>query len=84
MLRQGNWKLCLSGGDDLEPELYDLERDPLELVNRAGEPAVAAVEERLRAELLARWDWRRIDREVRDSQQRRQLIRAAGFHRGLL
>ena len=77
MLRQGNWKLCLSGGDDLEPELYDLEDDPLELVNRAGDPAVAAVEERLRAALLARWDWPRIDREVRHSQQRRQLIRAA-------
>ena len=35
------------------------------------------------AALLARWDWRRIDREVRRSQQRRQLIRAAaGADRG--
>jgi choline-sulfatase len=77
MLRQGNWKLCLSGGADLEPELYDLEQDPQELVNRAGDPDAVAVEERLRAALLARWDWRRIDRAVRDSQQRRQLIRTA-------
>jgi choline-sulfatase len=77
MLRQGNWKLCLSGGGDLEPELYDLEQDPRELVNRAGAPAAAEVEQRLRDVLLARWDWRRIDREVRHSQQRRQLIRAA-------
>ena len=76
MLRQGNWKLCLSGGDDLEPELYDLDADPHELVNRAGDPAVAAVEQRMRAALLERWDWRRIDLEVRHSQQRRQLIRA--------
>ena len=76
MLRQGNWKLCLSGGDDLEPELYHLGDDPLELVNRAGDPAVVAVEERMRAALLERWDWRRIDREVRASQRRRQLIRA--------
>ena len=77
MLRQGNWKLCLSGGSDPEPELYDLEQDPRELRNRAGDPAAAAMEARLRAALLARWDWRRIDREVRRSQQRRQLIRAA-------
>ena len=77
MLRQGNWKLCLSGGDDPEPELYDLEQDPRELSNRAGDPVVAMVEERLRGALLARWDWRRIDHEVRGSQQRRQLIRAA-------
>ena len=77
MLRQGNWKLCLSGGADLEPELYDLERTTrCELVNRAGDPAVVAVEERMRAALLERWDWRRIDGEVRHSQQRRQLIRA--------
>ena len=76
MLRQGNWKLCLSGGDDLEPELYHLGDDALELVNRAGDPAVVAVEERMRAALLERWDWRRIDREVRASQRRRQLIRA--------
>ena len=76
MLRQGNWKLCLSGADDLEPELYDLEADPRELVNRAGDPAVVAVEERLRAALLERWDWRRIEGDVRHSQQRRQLIRA--------
>jgi len=26
---------------------------------------------------LRRWDWRRIDREVRASQRRRQLVRAA-------
>ena len=81
MLRQGRWKLCLSGGDDLEPELYDLEGDPRELANRAGDPAAAAVEERLRAALLARWDWRRIDREVRHSQQRRQLIRTVATGR---
>ena len=82
MLRQGSWKLCLSGGADLEPELYDLHSDPRELINRAGDPAVADLEERLRGALLQRWDWQRIDRQVRRSQQRRQLIRAVAAGSG--
>ena len=84
MLRRGRWKLCLSGGEDLEPELYDLAHDPGEFTNLAGDPAAVGVQAHMTTAVLARWDWRRIDREVRDSQRRRQLIRAAGFHRGLL
>ena len=74
---EGEWKLCLSGGEDLEPELYDLLQDPGEFTNLAGDPAAAGVQEHMTTVLLRRWDWRRIDREVRASQQRRQLIRAA-------
>ena len=37
-----------------EEELYDLERDPFELENRAGDPALGAVKAHLRAE-LERW-----------------------------
>ena len=78
MLRQGRWKLCLSGGDDLEPELYDLEQDPGEFANLAGDPAAADIQQQMTAALLRRWDWRRIDREVRASQRQRQQVRAGG------
>jgi N-sulfoglucosamine sulfohydrolase len=37
-------------------ELYDLEADPLEQLNRAGDPDMAAVEKRLKDEL---WRWMR-------------------------
>ena len=77
MLRRGRWKLCLSGAEDLEPELYDLEKDPGEFTNLAGDPAAAGVQEDMTDALLRRWNWRRIDREVRASQRRRQLVRAA-------
>ena len=54
-----------------------LVQDPGEFTNLAGDPAAAGVQEHMTTVLLRRWDWRRIDREVRASQQRRQLIRAA-------
>ena len=82
MLRRGRWKLCLSGGEDLEPELYDLVQDPGEFTNLAGDPAAAGVRQHMTAALLRRWDWRRIDREVRTSQRRRQLVRSAATTSG--
>ena len=77
MLRRGRWKLCLSGGEDREPELYDVVQDPGEFTNLAGDPAAAGVQRHMTDALLRRWDWRRIDREVRASQRRRQLVRSA-------
>ena len=50
MLRQGRWKLIHYV--DFEPELFDLEADPEELENRAGDPdcagTLAALQARLR------------------------------------
>ena len=77
MLRRGGWKLCLSGGDDPEAELYDLLRDPGEFHNRAGDPEVAEVEAELRDALLARWDPAAVDAQVRAHQDRAALIRSA-------
>ncbi|MDE0230412.1 MAG: sulfatase-like hydrolase/transferase, partial [Spirochaetaceae bacterium] len=67
MLRRGRWKLCLSGAEDPEPELYDVVNDPGEFTNLAGHPAAAGVQQHMTDALLRRWDWRRIDREVRAS-----------------
>ena len=50
---------------------------PGEFTNLAGDPAAAGVQEYMTAVLLRRWDLRRIDREVRASQRRRQLVREA-------
>ena len=82
MLRRGRWKLCLSGAEDPEPELYDVVNDPGEFTNLAGDPAAAGVQQHMTDALLRRWDWRRIDREVRASQRRRQLVRAAATAAG--
>ena len=77
MLRRGSWKICLSGGDDPETELYDLLRDPGEFHNRAGDPDAAEIEAELRDALLARWDPAAVDAQVRAHQDRVALIRSA-------
>ncbi|SCM76083.1 Choline-sulfatase [uncultured Pleomorphomonas sp.] len=74
-IRKGRWKLAVSASDP--PLLYDLEADPQELDNRAGDPAAAAVLAELSAEVAATWDLDRFDREVRTSQRRRQAVYAA-------
>ena len=71
-LRDGRWKLTLCDADP--PLLHDLEADPHEAVNLAGDPAHAATLARLTAAIRARWDLARFDREVRESQARRRIV----------
>ena len=58
MLRKGRYKLVM----DMQGrgQLYDLERDPVELNNLYGRPEWAAVERELLADLLA-WTLRAQD-----------------------
>jgi choline-sulfatase len=72
MYRRGSWKLIHSPVDP--DQLFDLSTDPLERVNRAGDPAAAEVLAELRAEVAARWDLERIDREVHESQRNRRIV----------
>jgi choline-sulfatase len=72
MLRRGSWKLVHSPADP--DQLYDLATDPLERINRVGDPAAAEVLSALRAEVAKRWDLERIDAEVRRSQRRRRTV----------
>lgn len=51
--------------------LFDLKVDPDERVNLAGQPGHSAVESRLHAEVLKRWDYPGLERTILDSQQRR-------------
>ena len=75
MIRRGRYKLVTSTGDpDL---LYDLETDADECRNLAGDPAYAAALTELRAEAASLWDSEALADMIRQSQQRRHLIRAA-------
>jgi choline-sulfatase len=70
-LVRGPLKLVRSHG---EPDLvYDVDTDPSERINLAGERAA----ESLRAAAAARWDLAALDREVRASQRRRRLVASA-------
>ena len=61
-------------------QLFELTTDPLERDNRAEDPAAAEVLAELRAEVAARWDLERIDREVHESQRRRRTVVEALAH----
>jgi choline-sulfatase len=75
MIRCGRHKLIVSLQDpDL---LYDLDADPRELRDLAGDPDHAPVVARLRAELERRVDLPAIGDEVRASQRERRLVSAA-------
>jgi choline-sulfatase len=51
--------------------LFDLNADPDEQVNLAGNPNYASIEANLHDEVLKRWDYASIERDVLASQQRR-------------
>ena len=69
MLRRGTEKFVWSAPDP--PQLYDLERDPLERENLAADTSRTAEFE---AEVHRRWDVERIDAAVRRSQAERRTV----------
>ena len=72
MLRRGRWKFIHTPSDpDL---LFDLENDPLELVNLAEAPDHAGLVRELREEAGGRWDLDAVDRDVRASQKARLAV----------
>ena len=74
-IRDGRFKLTLCDPDP--PILVDLDSDPLELRNLAGEPAHAATLRHLEALAAERWNLERYDAAVRESQARRHVVYAA-------
>ena len=81
-LRYGRWKYNRCA---LDPDqLFDLQADPHELRNLAGDPAHAGTLATLRAKSEARWDLAAYDAEVRASQARRlvvyQALRQGGYY----
>ena len=51
--------------------LFDLEADPDERVNLAGRPEHAALETRMRGEVMKRWDYPALEQRILESQRRR-------------
>jgi choline-sulfatase len=78
MLRRGRHKFIHSPADP--DQLYDLEADPNEVTNLATDPGSADLVAQFAGEVAARWDLDRLDREVRESQQRRRAVMDALGH----
>ncbi|CAN5286401.1 choline-sulfatase [soil metagenome] len=72
MLRRDRWKLIHTPSDP--DQLFDLESDPLELVNLADSTEHASVLRELREEVARRWDLDAIERDVRQSQRARLAV----------
>jgi choline-sulfatase len=75
MIRRRRHKFIHSPADP--DQLFDLTSDPHEQVNLAGDPASAGLARQFRREIAARWDLTTLDREVRQSQQRRTAVSGA-------
>ncbi len=81
-LRYGKWKYnrCTLDPD----QLFDLEADPHELCNLAGDAAHAGTLAQLQAKAEARWDLAAFDAAVRESQARRwvvyEALRKGGYY----
>lgn len=78
MVRQGAYKYIYIHG--YAPQLFDLNNDPGEWHNLAGDPALVEVENALRDVILARFDPDAIARAVLDSVARREMIKQAMIH----
>ncbi|HEX3906410.1 MAG TPA: choline-sulfatase [Mycobacteriales bacterium] len=75
MIRRGRLKFIHSPADP--DQLFDLVADPHEQINLVDDPSSVAVVEEFRREVAARWDLAALDREVRESQQRRFAVSQA-------
>jgi choline-sulfatase len=72
MIRRGRWKFIHAAGDP--DQLFDLEDDPLELVDLAASSEHAELMAAFRAEVAERWDLAALERDVRASQQARLAV----------
>lgn len=74
-IRRGRYKFITSKGDP--DQLYDLEADPAELSNLAGQPSLKDVVRALQLEADDLWDSESLSKQIRLSQKRRHFIHRA-------
>lgn len=72
MIRKGDYKYIHSS--EYDPILFNLADDPNELVNLAGRPEMAELENEFAMEISERWDERALSEEILKDQRRRLLI----------
>jgi choline-sulfatase len=75
MVLHGRFKYIYSESDP--PQLYNLETDPDELTNLAGQLDFTAVEQSLHTLMLARWNPPELKENILQSQRRRHLVAPA-------
>ena len=75
MVRKGQYKYVFS--EAYPPQLYDLEKDPNELKNIAGEPEVAEIEAELKDLVYKKWDVDHLRQTMIASQKERRLVTEA-------
>lgn len=80
MVRRGPCKYVYTLG--LPPMLFDLEKDPLELRNFAGEDNYKDIESALRNRLLEDWNPDDVNDRILQSQRRRLFLRAEAKRKG--
>ncbi len=71
-IREGAFKFVHCELDP--PQLFDVETDPHELTNLAGDPAHGERVAKFMARVRDRWDMNAFDAEVRESQARRWVV----------
>jgi choline-sulfatase len=75
MVRKGKFKYIYIHKHD--EQLFDLEKDPEEWDNLAKNAEYASIRDELKTGILNQFDPDRIEKELRDSLQRRQLLKKA-------
>jgi choline-sulfatase len=75
MVRKGKYKYIYVHGHD--EQLFDLEKDPNEWNNLAGRTDLASIREELKKCILSRFNPDQIEKQLRESLQRRQFIKKA-------
>lgn len=72
MIRQGRWKIVVS--EAYPDQLYDLENDPVEMINLAEDPAYATVKKEMKNSAAGIWDLPKLRKDVMQNQKMRSMI----------